>query len=108
LAAPFDDDVSGVAAWDAKRRRLAVVLVNFRDRYALGRNVRLQLDRLTSELRRGTWKESVVDATHANVWNDPAAAELAVTRSGPIAGRSLDWTATLAPNSVTLLELTAP
>lgn len=101
-----DDDVSAIAAWDAKQARLAVVLVNFRDRYALRRPVQLRLDALPEVLKPGCWRESVVDATHGNAWNDLAEAELAVQRSGDTRGVPFLWEHTLQPNSVTLLELT--
>src|SRR5207249_4201777 len=65
-----DDDVSGVAAWDASQGRLAIVLVNFRDRYSLRRHVQIQISNLPRVLNGGTWRESIVDATHSNVWND--------------------------------------
>lgn len=100
-----DDDVSAVAAWDAKQGRLAVVLVNFRDRYALRRPVQLRVNPLPAALNAGRWQESVVDATHANAWNEPAKAELTVTRSGEISGNAFAWEQTLPPNSVTLIEL---
>jgi hypothetical protein len=100
-----DDDVSAVAAWDAKQRRLAVVLVNFRDRYALRRQVQLRINELPASLQGGRWQESVVDATHGNVWNDQNKAELAVTRSGELSERSFFLKAALAANSVTLIEL---
>jgi len=100
-----DDDVSAVAAWDAQGARLAIVLVNFRDRYALRRPVQLRLESLPGALNAGRWQESVVDATRANAWNDQNRAELAVARSGQITGRDFAWEQTLQPNSVTLLEL---
>ena len=100
-----DDDVSAVAAWDAQQARLAIVLVNFRDRYALRRPVQLRLESLPGALNTGRWQESVVDATHANAWNDQNRAELTVTRSGQITGRDFTWEQTLQPNSVTLVEL---
>ncbi len=100
-----DDDVSAVAAWDAKEGRLAVVLVNFRDRYALRRQVQLRLNPLPAALEGGRWQESVVDATHSNVWNDQNKAELTVTSSGEINGNAFTWDQTLPPNSVTLIEL---
>jgi hypothetical protein len=102
-----DEEVSGVAAWDAKQKRLAVVLVNYRDRESLRRRVRLHLPKLPASLQGGRWQESVVDATHSNVWNDPGHAELAVVRTGELARQqAFDLDETLAPNSVTLLELT--
>lgn len=103
-----DDDVSAVAAWDAPAGRLAVVLVNFRDRYALRRPVQLRVNSLPEALKDGRWQESVVDATHSNAWHDPAKAELAVVRTGKISGLHLAWEQTLQPNSVTLLELLRP
>src|SRR5205807_6511733 len=48
-----DEDISGVAAWDAERGRLAIVLVNFRSRYSLRRNVRLQINELPPSIRSG-------------------------------------------------------
>jgi xylan 1,4-beta-xylosidase len=100
-----DDDVSVVAAWDAKQTRLAIVLVNFRDRYALRRPVQLRLNPLPATLNAGRWQECVVDATHSNAWNDLTKAELTVTRSGEISGKAFNWEQTLPPNSVTLIEL---
>ena len=100
-----DDDISAVAAWDAQQTRLAIVLVNFRDRYALRRPVQLRLSALPSALQTGRWQESVIDATHSNAWNDQSKAELAVSRSGEIKGVTLTWEQTLQANSVTLIEL---
>ena len=101
-----DDDVSGVASWDEKQNRLAIVLVNFRDRYSLRRQVQIRANNLPSVLKGGKWQEWVVDATHSNVWHEQSKAELAVTRSGDISGRSFVVEETLMPNSVTLVELT--
>jgi len=103
-----DGEVSCVAAWDPARRRLAVVLVNFTSRYGLRRPVSLVVAPLPASLQNGTWREWVVDATHSNAWNDLRRAELAQAQSGRLAGPALQWQRTLAPNSVTLLELVAP
>jgi hypothetical protein len=100
-----DGDVSGVAAWDAARGRLAIVLVNFRDRYALRRHVRLQVDELPKALRSGDWQEWTVDATHSNVWNDQGKPELTRTRSGELGEKGVTLEGTLMPNSVTLVEM---
>lgn len=100
-----DDDVSCVAAWDARKNRLAVVMVNFRDRYSLGRKARVEIKRLPSGLLGGQWREYIVDATHANAWTDLRKAELEVNESGPIDSRDYVLNATLGANSVTLLEL---
>ena len=104
--AGMDGDVSGVAAWDAKHSRLAIVLVNFRDRYALRRHVRVEVGELPDALRNGIWREWSIDAEHGNVWHDRSKAELARTQTGPVEGDSVAWQKTLGPNSVTLLEVT--
>jgi hypothetical protein len=101
----IDGDISGLACWDRARVRLAIVLVNFRDRYALRRHVSLNLKTLPEELGAGHWQEWTVDATHSNVWNDQGKPELTRTRSGEITGERFTTDATLAPNSVTLFEL---
>lgn len=103
----FDGDISGVATWDAKRDLLSVVLVNFRDRYALRRPVRLKMDSLPPSLGEGTWQEWTIDATHSNVWHDKSKAELARTRDGLVSNGRFDWEKTLPPNSITILKLTA-
>ena len=100
-----DGDVSAVSAWDAERRRLAVILVNFRDRYSLRRSVRLGVASLPAELRNGIWQTWTVDGTHSNVWHDQGKAELTRTQTGPVNGNEFTWDNVLQPNSVTLLEL---
>lgn len=100
-----DYEVSAAAAWDAQAKRLALVLVNFRDRENLRRLVRLQLKNLPGVLKSARWQESVIDATHSNAWNDQGKAELTVTRSGQVNGKELLLDETLGPNSITLLEL---
>lgn len=103
-----DDEVSAVAAWDAARGRLAVVLVNFRDRHNLRRAVDLKVDGLLEALKGGAWREWIVDGTHANVWHDTGRAELGMTRQGKIGAEGFDYRATLAPHSITLIELVKP
>ncbi|HWN96858.1 MAG TPA: hypothetical protein VNT99_17650 [Methylomirabilota bacterium] len=102
----MDGDISAVAAWDAERTRLAIVLVNFRDRYALRRSVRVQVHELPPVLRNGAWEEWTIDAAHSNVWHDRAKAELTKTRSGHVNGNSFAWEKVLGANSVTLLSMT--
>jgi len=100
-----DGDVSGVATWDEARGRLAIVLVNFRDRYALRRPVQLRAAELPAPLRNGTWNVWPIDATHSNVWHDRARAELTRAQNGELNGTAFAWESTLGPNSVTLIEL---
>ena len=100
-----DGDVSGLAAWDAARGRLAIVLVNFRDRYALRRHIRIQVDHLPPALHSGVWQAWTVDATHSNVWNDQAKPELTKTQGGNLNENGFSLEDTLMPNSVTLVEL---
>ena len=84
------------------------MLVNFRSRYSLRRNVRLQINEVPSSIRSGKWQEWIVDGTHANVWNDQGKAELAKSRTGDLNGSSFILEATLMPNSVTSVELLKP
>jgi hypothetical protein len=102
-----DDDVCGVATWDAKAKRLSVVLVNFRYRHALRRTVRLKIDTLPAELAGGTWRESIIDATHSNVWHDVNKPDLFRGRTGPLIEKAFTYEATMGANSITLLELEA-
>jgi hypothetical protein len=88
-----------------QQNRLAIVLVNFRDRYALRRQVQVRISQLPAALKGGRWQEWIGDATHSNVWNDQNQAELAVNQTGELSGNSFTLGATLAANSVTLIEL---
>lgn len=103
-----DDDISGVACWDEKANRLAVILVNFRDRYSLERTVKLEIPGLPKTLEGGTWREWTIDATHSNVWNDRDHAELEKTREGKLNAGTLKWQAHLPANSVVLIEAVRP
>lgn len=100
-----DEDISAVAAWDVKRSRLAIVLVNFRDRYAMGRRVQVRVEKLAAELKGGRWQEWLVDATHSNVWHDQNGAELTKAGGGALSGDKFVFEKELLANSVTLLEL---
>jgi hypothetical protein len=102
-----DDDVCGVAAWDEGKERLAVILVNYRDRYPLQRRVKLDLGELPTAIQKGGWREWVVDGTHSNVWHDRASAELQQVDAGDVSGDGLVLERTLPPNSVTLIEVLA-
>lgn len=103
-----DGDISGVAAWDAGKSRLAVVLVNFAGRYNLARPVALSVANLPAALNQSAWREWRVDATHSNAWNDSRQAELAQIDSGRVAASSFEVARVLPPNSVTLIELAVP
>jgi len=102
-----DDDVCGLAAWDAGRGRLAVVLVNFRDRYALRRKVRLTVAALPDSLQDGAWRRYVIDAAHSNVWHSRDRAELEQTASGRLSGPRAQFDLVLEAHSITLIELLA-
>ena len=100
-----DDDVCGVAAWDESKQRLAIVLVNYRDRYAMPRQVKLNVAALPAELQQASWREWLVDGAHSNVWHQRDCAELEQVDQGPIANGKLNFERTLQPNSVTLIEI---
>lgn len=98
-----DDDISAVAALD--NDRLAIVLVNFAQKYSIKRKITLDVNSLPFHLRAGQWREWVVDATHSNIWNDPQKSELTMARSGSISKRHFQWNEELGANSVVLLEI---
>jgi len=100
-----DGEVCGVAAWDETRGRLAIVLVNFNYRYGLRREISLQLEKLPRALQNGRWQESIIDPTHANVWNDRDKAELVVNKTARLGSSNFQFDEILMANSVTLLEL---
>jgi hypothetical protein len=104
-----DGEVSAVATWEAAAARLAVVLVNFRDRHGFPRKVRLDVTSLPAALRGGQWREAVIDATHANAWHDLGRAELTFSLRGPVESAAGGFTLerVLGANSVTLVELQA-
>jgi hypothetical protein len=100
-----DDDVCALAALDERAHRLAIVLVNYRSRFAASRNVQLAIDHIPAGFRQGTWKEFRVDAAHSNIFNDRSHCELEQTSSGNIQNESWTQEFELLPNSVVLLEL---
>lgn len=100
-----DGEVSCVASWDAAMKRLAMIIVNFTDRYGMPRRVNLSVPALPKELAFATWREWTVDVTHSNAWHDAKSAELTQTSSGAATGKSLTWCAVLPANSVTLVEV---
>ncbi|HEX2750869.1 MAG TPA: hypothetical protein VHM91_22880, partial [Verrucomicrobiales bacterium] len=90
---------------DPARKRLAVILVNFTDRYGVARNVTVNIPGLPAELAGGFWREWTIDAAHSNAWNDAASAALTRTRSGHLEKAALTWSGILPANSVTMLEI---
>lgn len=102
-----DDEVCAVAAWDAKSRRLSIVLVNFRFRHCLRRPVQLKIEALPAVLDGGSWREFIVDATHSNVWHDVNKPDLFQGREGTLSKQGFTYEATLGANSITLIRLEA-
>jgi hypothetical protein len=100
-----DGEVSCVPAYDSAKKRLAIVLVNFTDRYGLARSVKLSVPRLPAELTGATWREFTIDASHSNAWNELKSAALTCTRAEAVNGGALTWSAVLPANSVTLVEV---
>ena len=100
-----DDDVCAVGGWDAGRGRLAIVLVNYRDRYAIRRQVHLTIDKLPASLAGGTWREFTIDPLHSNAFTDASRCELEQTGGGSIDQHTFSYDRELLPNSVVMLEL---
>ena len=102
-----DEDVCAVAALDANRGRLAIVLVNYRWRNSVRRKVQLKIDNLPVALFDGQWREWVVDPLHSNIFTDANRCELEMTSSGKIQKGTFTYDRDLMANSVVLLELLA-
>ena len=94
-----------MAALDSDRRRLQVVLVNFRYRYPVRRHVHLRIDGLPNSLASGTWEERTVDSLHSNVFTDQNRCELEITNDGNFNRKSFAYDRDLLANSIVLLEL---
>lgn len=101
-----DDDVCAVAAMDEAANRLSIVLVNYRFRFPVRRQVQIKIDKLPPALAGGEWRAWVIDPLHSNVFTDANHCELEMTASGKV-----DQTATfvhkqeMLANSVVMLEL---
>ena len=102
-----DDDICAVAALDSKQGRLAVVLVNFRYRYSLGRHVHLETTNLPASFAGGSWRESVVDPLHSNVFTDQNRCDLEISNRGSIERDRFAYDRDMMANSIVLLELKA-
>jgi hypothetical protein len=100
-----DDDMAAVAALGEQDQRLAIVLVNYRFRFATTRSLQLTVDHLPASFRKGTWKETRVDAAHSNLFNDASHCELEATSSGVLQADVFNHELRLLPNSVVLIEL---
>jgi len=101
------DDVCAVAAFDPGSRRLAIILVNFRFRYAHRRQVALTIDRLPAALANGAWREWTIDSQHSNVFHDANRCELEMTQSGRIQDGKFAYERNIPANSVVMLEIEA-
>jgi hypothetical protein len=102
-----NDDICAVAALDSKHGRLAVVLVNFRYRYPVGRRMHLETANLPSSFVGGSWQESVVDSLHSNVFTDPSRCELEICNRGSVEKEGFTYDRDMMANSIVLLELKA-
>jgi hypothetical protein len=100
-----DDDVCAVAALDERAKQLAVVLVNYRPRFATTRHVRLSIDHLPAEFKGGRWKEFRIDSNQSNIFTDASHCELEPTASGMIGRDELTQDLTLLPNTVALFRI---
>jgi hypothetical protein len=100
-----DDDVCAVAAIDNDQHRAVIVLVNYRFRFPVRRQVEVKINDLPPKLSSGKWRAFTIDSLHSNVFTDASHCELEMTASGSIEGKSITVEQTLLPNSVTMLEL---
>lgn len=102
-----DDDVCAVAAMDHDQKRLAIVLVNYRSRFSVRRQVRVRVDHLPSALANGQWRESKIDPQHSNIFTDASRCELEIANRGKLTESAFVIDRVVLPNSVVLVELTA-
>ncbi len=100
-----DDDVCAVAAYDKAEKRLAIVLVNYRSRFPVRRQIQLKIENLPPELAGGKWRQWTIDSEHSNVFNDVSHCELETTASGKVQPSPFVHQQVALPNSVTMLEL---
>lgn len=96
-----DDEVCAVAARDEGRGRLAVVLVNFTDRYNVRRKVRVGM-RLSATARSRLF---LIDGMHSNAYADRERADLECVEERAWPPGDMRCEITLPPHSVSLLEL---
>jgi hypothetical protein len=102
-----DDDICAVAAWDAQQSRLAIVIVNYRDRFAIRRRVHLEIASLPASVSGGRWQEHTIDSLHSNIFTDTTRCELELTDRGEIQGNTFTFDREMSPNSVVLVEVLA-
>ncbi len=69
------------------------------------RHVRVNVRGMPAPLAGGNWKQWTIDATHSNAWHNPDKAELEQTGSGAVASNGVELDRTLAPNSVTVIDV---
>jgi len=79
-----DDDLFALASTDPATGSVAVLVINFGDRYGIKRKVRLEIANLPKALRAGSFRQFLVDKEHSNIWHDRARAELETAAAGPI------------------------
>ncbi len=101
-----DDQIATVASTDPRSGKVTVLILSFAERYGTPRKVRLTAMNLPSSLDNGTCRQYLVDATHANISNNPDDCELKVVKETPIVNaNAFDLGIELPNNSVTLLEM---
>jgi hypothetical protein len=104
-----DEDICAIASSDDKGKRITIMIVHFPERYGIPRRVNLIISPLPKNLWGGESKLYLVDAKHNNLFHDASVRKLECTYRGEIPKRnSWEIHTLLLPNSVALLELTAP
>jgi len=104
-----DEDICAIASSDDKGKRITIMIVHFPERYGIPRRVNLTINPLPKNLWGGESRLYLVDAKHNNLFHDASVRKLECTYNGKIP-KSNSWEihTLLLPNSVALLELTAP
>jgi len=104
-----DEDICAIASSDDKGKRITIMIVYFPERYGIPRRVNLIISPLPKKFWGGESKLYLVDAQHNNIFHDTSVRKLECTYRGEIPKQnSWEIHTLLLPNSVALLELTAP
>ena len=104
-----DDQIASAASIDPTTGRVTVLIINFGERYGPPRKVALDASNLPASLDNAVCRHYIVDATHSNIWNDPASCDLETIAEYPVLTSTMFSAEFELPNnSVSLLEFGPP
>jgi len=102
-----DDQIASLASTDPKTGRVTVLVLNFGERFGAPRQIRINICSFAKTAGPVKCVRYLVDATHSNVWNDEARADLETVPITPtVSANSLSVSFELPNNAVTVVEFT--